>query len=92
MADSCAIHDEEQCKVNQLCVWDPDMSLCVDYASPTTSMTKEQQRQSMGPNTPCNDPMRVNTISKQRACEVYVHQPAVVLSVDSESQSMFYHW
>jgi hypothetical protein len=31
-------------------------------------------------------------VQRAEGCEVFVDQPALSLAIDSESQSMFYHW
>ena len=89
------IHDEVTCRKNQLCVWDKSSDVCYDYGSPKLKMTKSEQLAVMKETnsvSKCKDPVNLNNRGKNAACDIYVDQPSVLLSVDSESQAMFYHW
>ena len=93
-ASSCAIHDKSICDKDELCVWSADRQLCVDFwdgDSSNKAAGLDQEKQS------CPRPMVVGdrgfqAVRDVHQCEVYVHQPAVMVSLDSEAQSMFYHW
>ena len=81
-SDACMIHDESSCRNNQLCHWDSAALLCFD--GPDASIPQEAKCTSP---TDANGPVR--DISH---CKVWVDQPTVFISIDSESQTMFYHW
>eukprot|EP01038_Epipyxis_sp_PR26KG_P008032 gene8032-10884_t len=95
---SCMIHDEKNCLLDELCKWSHTFMLCVDSWS--TSIPKELQDNSAindkNPPKTCLNPKGINDngfYSVDRSdCRVWVHSPAVTISIDSESQSMFYHW
>jgi hypothetical protein len=82
----CMIHDQKGCDANQLCIWSLEMNLCVDQATSSYENKGEE----------CANPMMMRDGRFQHAsaadCKIWVNQPSTVLSLDSETQSMFYHW
>lgn len=91
-SDNCMIHDRQECLQNQVCSWDSQRSVCVDY-NPSIPDDPEQSH-----GQACSDPYSLNanygtlTNSLPNKCKRWVNQPAGILFFDSESQSMFYHW
>ena len=86
---SCYIHnDTERCEIDELCMWSQGTQTCVDRDKTRPSESTEQ----------CSNPVRIvggnegTTRAQREQCDFYVHEPAIMLTVDSESQSMFYHW
>ena len=85
---TCMIHDSTKCQVDQLCNWSKEKQLCEDRS--TGDMESETA-------TSCVEPSRISpggTVERTdpAGCVFYVHQPVVFVDIDSESQSMFYHW
>jgi hypothetical protein len=82
----CMIHDEKGCDSNQLCTWSADMQLC----------TEQSKNKYDNKGTSCPNPKMMKDGQWQHAdsksCKAWVNQPSVILSLDSETQSMFYHW
>ena len=85
----CYIHnDTKKCEIDELCMWSSGPQLCVDRDKTRPSDATKQ----------CANPVQVvggnqgTTRVKPEQCDFYVHEPAILLTVDSESQSMFYHW
>jgi hypothetical protein len=104
LRSSCMIHNEAQCGLDQLCAWATEKLLCVDAWDLEESEGQgdvagdrhtRKQQQGTKPAT-CTSPKIVGDRGFQRAteaqCVQWVTDPAVLVSVDSESQSMFYHW
>lgn len=92
LVDNCMIHNKQECLQNQLCSWDSERLVCIDY----TSSIPDDPNQSHGKQ--CSNPRIRNPSSgflgptSPDKCQRWVDQPAGVLNFDSESQSMFYHW
>ena len=93
-ASSCMIHDQKTCQEDDFCSWSTQRDLCVtatdaDVYEAVKSNPKQQQE--------CPDPKHVTdrgfvAVADRSWCKVWSHQPSVQVSIDSESQSMFYHW
>lgn len=87
---TCMVHDKEKCQLDQLCSWNKGKELCVDQGGPDADITDLPQKS-------CANPRILNQDGSSGAvdpsqCKFFVNQPAVFVSIDSESQSMFYHW
>ena len=85
----CYTHnDADTCEIDELCMWSKLQQICVDRDKTRPSESTEQ----------CANPVRIvggnegSTRAQPSQCDFYVHEPAIMLTVDSESQSMFYHW
>eukprot|EP01041_Mallomonas_annulata_P000483 gene483-908_t len=86
-SDACIIHNNSTCFDDQLCHWDIEKQLCLDGNNIINSKPLN-----------CNSPKRIqgqsilpiNSIENE--CKSFVEQPSVIVSIDSESQTMFYHW
>jgi hypothetical protein len=79
------IHDQSTCAKDQLCSWSVDEKLCVDRKEKSTKPAQ------------CRNPKKVadggwQAVRDESTCDYYVEDPAVYVGIDSESQSMFYHW
>lgn len=85
---SCVIHNEVQCDADQLCQWSTSRSLCVD--------AWDANEGNKVPGAGCSKPQVVSDYGFQTVqpsmCKHYVQQPAVMVTMDSEAQSMFYHF
>jgi len=83
----CMVHQHSAaCMGDDFCMWSREKSLCVD---------RDASRPDKG--DVCANPvlMRAGGDLAPAAtdeCVFYVHQPVVLTNVDSEAQSMFYHW
>lgn len=87
---SCMIHDEKLCGADKLCKWSSAKELCVDVWENKVGAAEETQQQCAQPKIIGEHGFeKVKSIAE---CKDWIHEPAVVLSIDSESQSMFYHW
>jgi Glycosyltransferase 61 len=87
---ACMIHDVDKCKSDQLCSWSSQLSLCVDKRDKSADPDEF-------PQSACPSPMMIGSDGVARKsdpsqCLFYVNQPAVFVEIDTESQSMFYHW
>ncbi|KAJ8611988.1 hypothetical protein CTAYLR_004400 [Chrysophaeum taylorii] len=85
--DACAIHAKRTCDLDSLCFWDG--SLC-------QSVEKHPHRS--GPWLRCAEPQMINDrgsfrrVQNTSTCDRFVHEKALVVSVDGEASEMFYHW
>lgn len=91
-SSSCMIHDERLCKADKLCHWSTAKALCVDVWEDNV---KKQEDANV--HQQCEKPKTVGAhgfanVHDSSQCTEYIQEPAVMLSIDSESQSMFYHW
>ena len=83
----CMVHPNAvSCAGDDFCMWAPAKAVCVD---------RDASRADTG--AVCPNPTLVRgggelAPATADECKFYVHQPVVLVSVDSESQSMFYHW
>ena len=88
-ADGCMIHGEGACRADQLCAWDAASGLCSPF-------DPAKHAGDPGSGQRCAAPKRLGNFgfekTQEQACARYVDQPVVLLDIDSESQSMFYHW
>lgn len=87
---SCMVHNLDRCKDDQLCSWSTVKALCIDKGDKDADLDQE-------PVSSCPSPLMIQPGSELRRAELsqclfYVNQPAVFITIDSESQSMFYHW
>lgn len=89
-SSSCMIHDKQSCQRDQLCQWSAARELCVDSWDDSEKNLTPAKAQS------CTNPkiMGDSGFMKTNAetCVHFVHEPAVLVNFDSESQSMFYHF
>ena len=86
---ACMIHNEETCNSDEICSWSSEGMLCMDRTAADSESVKE--------TTSCAIPKKVNeegTLleADKLECKFYINQPAIFTTIDSESQSMFYHW
>ena len=86
---ACMIHNEETCTSNEICSWSSEEMLCIDRTEADSELVKE--------NSSCAMPKKVNVEGRlidadKLECRFYINQPAIFTTIDSESQSMFYHW
>lgn len=84
----CMIHDQGSCQLNQLCAWSADEQMCREVLP--------QPQPPVQPDS-CKKPHfitheRIHRVRNASQCAVFVDQPAVIVAMDSESQTMFYHW
>jgi hypothetical protein len=90
-SSSCMVHDEDHCTTDELCAWATKEQLCVDVWDARAAATPiDEQKQCPKPKV-VSDTGFTNARSPSQ-CRWWVHQPTVALDIDSESQSMFYHW
>lgn len=87
---ACMVHNFDKCNDDQLCSWSTMKALCIDKGDKDADVDLQ-------PESSCLSPRMVsrgNALKKvdPSQCLFYVNQPAVFISIDSESQSMFYHW
>ena len=87
---SCMVHNFDKCNDDQLCSWSTSKALCVDKGDKDADIDLQ-------PESSCVTPLMINLGGMLQKvdpsqCLFYVNQPAVFISIDSESQSMFYHW
>lgn len=87
IADPCMIYTEKQCQINGFCIWDKDSQLCRDITSyPHSNSTYLPSRGK------CANPLQLPERQNPTGCEFYIHEPVVMVRVDHEAQTMFYHW
>ena len=91
-SSSCVIHDKKTCTSDQLCQWDAGKGLCVDI-----EVSKAGARMTAANNQTCSQPKIIGengfqAVGNPKQCTHWVDEPAVMVSMDSESQSMFYHF
>lgn len=94
----CLIHDSKSCLTNRLCSWNKMSNSCEELSAETMS-TISSNINSLDKNqsqTTCSKPQQISihgamAVSPSK-CSFWVHQPAVLFFMDSEAQSMFYHW
>lgn len=87
---ACMIHDALKCSVNQLCSWSSLLQLCVDRDDKDADPVITPVRSCPSPMTIRSDGALAET--EPDKCRFYVDQAAVFINLDSESQSMFFHW
>lgn len=91
--NGCTIHNEDDCKKNQLCAWDEATKFCneIDPTSATWAPTPEHSQTCENPHLVSGKSI-IPSRNPSTDCKAYIHQPAVLVHIDSESQAMFYHW
>eukprot|EP01031_Cornospumella_fuschlensis_P025247 gene25247-30489_t len=87
ISDPCLIHTKSQCDLNGFCEWDANGRLCRDKTS-----FSRQHTYSAANNERCANPIRLPEQKNPTGCEYYVHEPVVMVRLDREAQTMFYHW
>lgn len=101
LQSDCMIHSKDACKTNGLCMWNPKKGICIDYdyASPYGEQEEDELPNGRVLQCPAGGKRGVpnakgfqSKSDHDKSCKMWVDQPAVVLSLDGESQSMFYHW
>lgn len=80
--DACMIHDQVDCINDDMCHWDDSSQICRDGGDNHDKCATPYSFQGGQPTQAFNT----------ETCLFYVHQPVILLNIDSESQSMFYHW
>ena len=86
---TCMVHDIETCTADELCSWSIERILCVDRENDVSRIGDEITSCDM-PKTVSKEGTLID--AKKSDCKFYVNQPAIFITIDSESQSMFYHW
>jgi hypothetical protein len=79
----CFIHKRVSCELNHMCEWSVSENICRD-AEVRSSEKCEVPKIFKGD--------RIENVQDISKCKLWVNQPSVLISIDSESQSMFYHW
>lgn len=84
----CMIHSKEACSDNQLCQWFIEKDVCWDRPADSTQPNGVKM---------CTNPHTITAqggfrVALPSECKIWVDQPAILANIDSESQSMFYHW
>jgi hypothetical protein len=83
------IHDKETCSHDQLCEWSIEKDVCWDRSAESSHPRHDIKI--------CTHPKAITAEGGFREvnpseCKIWVDQPVILASIDSESQSMFYHW
>lgn len=84
----CMVHDRNTCAQDQLCQWSSERDVCWDRSADPTQPSSVRT---------CANPQMIAAEGgfkhvSPSECNIWVDQPAIVAMIDSESQSMFYHW
>jgi Glycosyltransferase 61 len=87
---ACMVHNFDKCNDDQLCSWSTVKALCVDKGDKDADIDLHPESSCLSPRM-LNQGNRLKKVDPSQ-CLFYVNQPAVFVSIDSESQSMFYHW
>lgn len=80
--DACMIHNQVDCINDDMCHWEDENTVCRDGGDNHDKCAAPYAFQGGQPTQAFH----------QDTCRFYIHQPVVVIDIDSESQTMFYHW
>jgi hypothetical protein len=86
---ACMVHNFDKCNDDQLCSWSTVKRLCVDKGDKDADIDLHPESSCLSPHMLYHGKLKKVDPTQ---CLFYVNQPAVFISIDSESQSMFYHW
>jgi hypothetical protein len=92
LADPCMVHSQQTCVADEFCTWDVANGECYGWHSQPTQPPKRPFK--------CSEPMAVvngrffpvANNDTTASCRRYVQNETVMVKIDGESQSMFYHW
>ena len=87
LRSGCNIHDQKDCNKNQLCYWNKNNEICNEIDD---SYTKEAINKCTYPKQFNSNGTIVDVDHSQ--CKTYTNQRAVILTMEAETQLMFYHF
>jgi hypothetical protein len=89
LSSGCMIHNQKECISNQLCYWDTEADICNEVNDNHSNINSNDYKCKYPKMLSINGTI-VNANHSQ--CISYTNQKAVITTLESESQLMFYHW
>lgn len=92
-SSACMAHDQEGCSKDEMCHWSQSETVCRDVLENPDSLSSATKPMSCSDKVFMVLPDRgMQAVTDHSQCKAYVSNPAVIVNLDSEAQSMFYHW
>lgn len=88
--DPCMAHGSESCQRDGYCTWHEPSSSCREWTSSWSPASKPPDGCAAPKSVQNGKFTKVQDVGKE--CKHFITSKTALLSFDSESQSMFYHW